>query len=140
MLLTNLAGGSTLDVTNTTVSGVENDGIVIDNSLGTYTFDSVVIDSVGSNLTHSAVKLTNSGTVNILGGTIDNSSGDGIRLNNVSSFTLNNTFVENTSGFTLNSTGSGLSGSGNTATSFSGNDGGGNTGSISFNGGANVFP
>ncbi|MEK6262235.1 MAG: right-handed parallel beta-helix repeat-containing protein [Planctomycetota bacterium] len=140
VLLTNLAGGSTLDVTNTTVSGVESDGIVIDNSLGTYTFDSVAIDSVGSNLTHSAVKLTNSGTVNILGGTIDNSSGDGIRLNNVSSFTLNNTFVENTSGFTLNSTGSGLSGSGNTATSFSGNDGGGNTGSISFNGGANVFP
>lgn len=158
--LTNLATGSTLNATTTTVSGVEQTGIKVSSSLGTYNFGTLAIDGA-----KNGAVLSNSGTVIFTGGTIDNITvdainstacdltitglsiggigpigGDGIQLTNVTAFSLNNTSIENTIGFTLNSAGSALSGSGNTASSFNGNDGGGNTGSVSFNGGANIFP
>lgn len=130
-----------------TTFSLGNTGGTIDTTIGA----ALLLDPLATNRTLATVNSTNSGTngvtldtvtgsVTINGGTIDGSAGDGIRLNGVASFTLNNTSVEHTTGFTLNSTNSGLSGSGDTATSFNGNNGGGNTGSISFNGGANVFP
>lgn len=62
-----------------TVSGAAGSGISITNSSGlTSTLQSVAISTVGTGATDSGVNLNGAGTVSILGGTINGTTGDGI--------------------------------------------------------------
>lgn len=62
-----------------TVTGAAGTGIVINNSKNlTSTIKSVTIDTVGTGLADNGVLLTDAGSVSIQGGTINNSTGDGI--------------------------------------------------------------
>lgn len=62
-----------------TITGAKGSGVFINNSSTlTSTIQSVTIDTVGTVSTDSGITLTDAGTANILGGTINNSVGDGI--------------------------------------------------------------
>lgn len=76
--ITNSSG--TFGVTGSaTVTNSAATGIVIDNSKNlTTTINSVTIDTVGTGLADNGVLLTDAGNVTIQGGTINNSTGDGI--------------------------------------------------------------
>ena len=69
----------TFNVATLNVSGAAGSGLLINNSSGlTSTFNTVAITTVGTGATDNGVTLTDAGTVSILGGTIDGTSGDGI--------------------------------------------------------------
>ena len=69
----------TLSIGNLTIDGATASGLWIDNSAGlTSTFTTVAISNIGTLPEDSGVNLTNAGTVSILGGTIDGTTGDGI--------------------------------------------------------------
>ncbi len=142
--LLNVDGG-TLDVTGlSTVHNADGVGINIEDVGAAVTFASVDIDGIGLNAVIAGVVFSNTGAVNIEGGSINDVGADGIRLGSATPtsavFTLNNVTMTNIGGFNVTTGNSTLSGSGNAAAPFSCNDLGGNTGTILFNGGVDSCP
>lgn len=74
------AASGTLDVTGvTTVNSSGQSGIQLSDSVDlTTTLQSVVLETIGSDLSHSGITLQNAGIFRISGGTINGISGDGI--------------------------------------------------------------
>ncbi len=140
------AGSGTFDVIGTTtIDNTGNEGIVIDDVNGTFTFANVDISNTGNDGVSVGTVLGMTGSVNVTAGTISTTSGDGIQVGSGipasgGVIDLNNTTFSGIGGFTTNLTNGNVSGAGNTAVPFSCNDGGGNTGNILFNGGADACP
>lgn len=71
----------TLNINTLTVTGASANGLAINNSSGlTSTFGTVAIDNIGAD----GVNLVNGGQVNILGGTINGTAGNGIKSTDTS--------------------------------------------------------
>lgn len=71
--------GGTITVGSLNVSGAGSNGLYITDSSGlTSTFTTVTISNVGTVVEDSGIGLNDAGIVNILGGTIDGTTGDGI--------------------------------------------------------------
>ncbi|MGD9854868.1 MAG: hypothetical protein AB7U20_07940, partial [Planctomycetaceae bacterium] len=137
-------GGGGVNVTGTTtVTNAGTHGILINEATGNFTFADVDIDVTGGDGIAVGTPSGNPGTVNINGGTVNGTMGNGVTGLNAAGFNLNNTVFTNTTGFTISLTGSTVSGAGNStvpAAAFSSDDGGGNAGMILFNGGADSAP
>lgn len=119
------------------VQGVGLSLVNVTGALGISTLNSFTDGGPGLNVDTLATMFD----LSINGGTIDTLGADAIVIDGVDDFALNNTAVENEVAFdTINGANSNVSGANNTATNFSSTDGGGNAGTISFNGGANMFP
>ncbi len=117
--------------------------VYVDDSTGTVTFADLNIDMAPLDGVAVGTVFGNPGIVNINGGAVSNTGGNGVTAVNAGGFNLNNTTFTNTAGDTIELMGSTVSGAGNVtvpATAFSSNDGGGNAGTILFNGGADSAP
>ncbi|MEI8380274.1 MAG: hypothetical protein WCJ09_09110 [Planctomycetota bacterium] len=89
----------TLNINSLTVTGASANGLAINNSSGlTSTFNTVAIDNIGAD----GVNLINGGQVNILGGTINGTAGNGINSTDTS-LTASNLNIGGTS--TINGSG-----------------------------------
>lgn len=140
-------GAGTFRVTGTTtVRNADGAGISVEQTGATVTFADVDLDTIGQDGIISGVAFDNPGIINVNGGSISNTGGDGVRVGSGSfgsgaaAFNLNDTSFTGIGGDTASFSNSTLSGNGNTAAPFTCSDLGGNTGSVAFNGGVDSCP
>ncbi|MDJ0828029.1 MAG: hypothetical protein QNJ16_21310, partial [Rhodobacter sp.] len=142
-------GGGSIEVTGTTT--IENSGgvgIFLDGFAADATFNTLIIDGTDDQGIAAGTAASNTGTLTVGGGTINDTGNvaamhfgdDSPTDTSGGTVMISNVRVTNSGGDTMSVQGTTLSGDGNVDASFSCNDEGGNTGTVIFNGGANTCP
>lgn len=136
-------GAGTLDITGLTrIENADGVGISIEDTGATVTFELIDLDNIGQDGIIAGVAFDSPGIININGGSVNNTGGDGARIGSggfgsgvLGGFNLNNTTFTNIGGSVVELSNSTLSGAGNIAVPFTCNNLGNNVGEIFFNGG-----